>query len=310
MKGIVEEEHRLKKPLVVAVLALFCCGLWGSAFPCIKVGYRLFEIASQDSMSQILFAGIRFTMAGALTILIGSVLNGRFLKPAKENLYMIRNLALTQTVLQYVLFYIGLAHTTGSKSSILDASGVFFSVIVASLIFHQEVLSPAKLWGCLIGFLGVVLINVSGLGMDFSMSFLGEGFILLCALSGAFSAVLIKKYSQKELPVTLSGYQFMAGGLVMILCGLLFGGRLEVVSAQGLFLLFYLAMVSAVAYSLWGMLLKYNSVSRVSVYGFSKPIWGVALSALLLQESQTLGITGLISLALVCIGIYCVNRFS
>ena len=96
----------------------------------------------------------------------------------------------------------------------------------------------------------------------------------------------------------------------MTAAGFLMGGRLGSVSPQGLLLLLYLALVSAAAYSLWGMLLKYNPVSRVTVYGFSKPIWGVVLSALLLKETQTMGAVGLVSLLLVCIGIYLVNRFS
>ncbi|MFR3877619.1 MAG: hypothetical protein ACLTYW_05190 [Collinsella sp.] len=36
---------------------LVCCALWGSAFPCIKIGYGLFGIPAHDSASQLLFAG-------------------------------------------------------------------------------------------------------------------------------------------------------------------------------------------------------------------------------------------------------------
>ena len=49
----------LKKTWVVWIGAFICCALWGSAFPCIKTGYQIFEIAGNDSSSQILFAGIR-----------------------------------------------------------------------------------------------------------------------------------------------------------------------------------------------------------------------------------------------------------
>lgn len=67
--------------MVVCLLALVCCLLWGSAFPCIKIGYGLFGIAADDRASQILFAGLRFTLAGLLAILFGSLFNRRFLKP-------------------------------------------------------------------------------------------------------------------------------------------------------------------------------------------------------------------------------------
>lgn len=45
---------------VVWTLALTCCALWGSAFACIKTGYKLFRVAESDPASQILFAGCRF----------------------------------------------------------------------------------------------------------------------------------------------------------------------------------------------------------------------------------------------------------
>ena len=57
-------EAVLQKGVVVMLLALVCAMLWGSAFPCIKIGYGLFRVASGDAAGQILFAGIRFTLAG------------------------------------------------------------------------------------------------------------------------------------------------------------------------------------------------------------------------------------------------------
>ena len=57
--------------------------LWGSAAPCIKLGYRCFAIAGEDVLSQILFAGVRFTLAGVLTVLLGSLLGRRLLLPKR-----------------------------------------------------------------------------------------------------------------------------------------------------------------------------------------------------------------------------------
>ena len=86
------------------------------------------------------------------------------------------------------------------------------------------------------------------------------------------------------------------------------GGHITKVTPSGIGLLVYLALVSVVAYSLWGILLKYNPVSRVTVFGFMNPVFGVLLSALLLGETdQASGILGLLSLLLVSVGIYVVN---
>lgn len=143
------------------------------------------------------------------------------------------------------------------------------------------------------------------------MSLRGEGFIFLSTIAYALSSVFLKRYSETEHPVLLSGWQFFAGGITMILCGSAMGGRLERISPSGMGMLCYLALVSALAYSLWGILLKYNPVSRVAVFGFMNPVFGVLLSALLLGETgQASGIQSLLALILVCIGIYLVNRTS
>ena len=160
---------------------------------------------------------------------------------------------------------------------------------------------------CLIGFAGVVLINLNG--VDFHMQANGEGFILLSTIVYAFSSVFLKRYSAKHNPVMLSGYQFIVGGVILILCGLLLGGQMGAVSASVIGILVYLAFVSAVAYSLWGLLLKYNPVSKVAVFGFMNPVFGVILSAWLLDErEQAFGALSIISLVLVCVGIYIVNK--
>lgn len=304
-----DSEEFLKKNWLVCILALVCCLLWGSAFPCIKIGYQMLHIASSDTASQILFAGVRFTLAGILTIAIGSLISKSLLFPAKENWGMVGKLCLFQTVLQYLLFYIGLANTTGVKSSIIESANVFVAILLSSLVFRYECLGREKILGCIVGFVGVVLINLNGTGLDASMSFMGEGCIFLSTISYAFSSVLIKKYSQKENPVVLSGYQFVTGGLMMSIAGILTGGHLKGFTLASSMLLIYMAMISAVAYSLWGILLKYNPVGKVAVYGFMNPVFGVILSAVLLgEQNQAFTFQGLISLLLVCVGIYLVNR--
>lgn len=300
-----EKKNRMQSTFVVWLGALICCALWGSAFPCIKIGYQMFEIPQDAVATQILFAGLRFTLAGILVILIGSVLSGNLLKINRQNAPKILKLSLLQTVLQYLFFYIGLANTTGVKASIIEGVNVFIAIFVASLIFRQEKLTMGKLAGCLIGFAGVVLVNLNGNGLDMSFHLNGEGFIFLSSVAYAFSSVYLKRYSKTENPVLLSGWQFVTGGLVMTIMGLLMGGKITKVTATGIAMLFYLACISAVAYSLWGILLKYNPVSRVAVFGFMNPVFGVILSAFLLGErEQASGIKSIIALILVSIGIY------
>lgn len=301
-------KNLLKNKIVVSLLAILCCLLWGSAFPSIKIGYSLFEIGSADSMSQILFAGVRFFLAGILAIIFGSILQKKVLYPKRSSWGMVCTLSVFQTILQYFFFYMGLAHASGVKSSIINGMSTFFAILLASLVRKQEKLTTNKILGCVLGAAGVILISLAGgsIGEGFALN--GEGFILVASVSYAISSVLIKEYSIKENPVTLSGYQFIIGGTVMMIVGYLAGGRLHMTSPAGIPLIIYMALISSVAYSIWGVLLKYNPVSSVTIYGFTNPIFGALLSAILLSEWKTITVRYLIALVLVSLGIYIVNN--
>lgn len=90
----------------------------------------MFHIASADASSQLLFAGCRFFLAGVLVLLLGT--SGNF-KLKKTEIPMAMTLAVFQTILQYVFFYMGLAHATGVKSSIINGANSFLVIIIASL---------------------------------------------------------------------------------------------------------------------------------------------------------------------------------
>lgn len=302
------KENLLKKTWIVWIGAFICCTLWGSAFPSIKTGYHLFGIASDDSSSQILFAGSRFFLAGILAILFGSIQNRKILLPRRSALPKILLLSLFQTILQYIFFYIGLANTAAIKGSIINGSGSLFAILIACIFLRDEKMSVQKLTGCILGFAGLVIVNINGASLSLSFNPLGDSFMLISAISYALSSLLIKIFSKDENPVLLSGYQFMLGGLVMIIAGRGTHGAFGSVSAKGILLLIYMALISSVAYTLWGILIKYNSVSRIAVFGFMTPVMGVLLSALILRESDGLGVSCIAALALVCAGIYLVNR--
>ena len=53
LNKVKEKKHlNLKNPIIVCVLAVFCCILWGSAFPTIKIGYEILNIESNIFMAQ------------------------------------------------------------------------------------------------------------------------------------------------------------------------------------------------------------------------------------------------------------------
>ena len=308
MKNTNDNKSFITKPFGIGVLACLCCLLWGSATPAIKIGYEWFGIGVNDVASRILFAGVRFVLAGVLTVIFGSIITGKILIPQKSSWGMICKLGMVQTVFQYIFFYMGLAYTTGVKSAIINGSQTFIAILMACLIFHYEKLTLQKFMGCLIGFAGVIVINFDPSGLTGGFTLRGEGAILVAAIAYALSSALVKRYSQKESPVVLSGYQFVFGGIVMTIFGWVMGGQLTGWCLKSIVLLIYMALISSVAYSVWGILLKHNPVGKVAVYSFTNPIFSVLLSFVFLQESSSFGWELIVALVLVSGGIYLVNR--
>ena len=299
-------KSKLTKPYIIWLVAALCCLLWGSAFPAIRAGYAALNIDSADTFSIILFAGIRFFGAGILTLVIFSLAEKKPLVPKKNELPKIGVLSVFQTILQYLFFYLGLAFTSGSRASIVNSTSVFFAIIISSLIFRQEKLTAAKIIGSAIGFAGVILVSLDAFRSGGGL--LGEGFILLSSVSYAFSSVFMKRYSVSSNPAMLSGCQFVFGGAVMIAVGLLFGGRITEPDLKGAVIVVYLMLVSAVAYSLWSILLKYNDVSKIAVCGFLTPIFGFVLSLIFDSSSRASGFLAIPALVLAVAGIIIVNK--
>ena len=202
------KENILTKISVVILLAFICSALWGSAFSGVKIGYEKFGIDSADWSSQVIFAGVRFAIAGIMALVFGSISARKALLPTRQSIPKIMIISLFQTILQYIFYYIGLAHTTGVKAAVIVAANVFMAILISSLIYKIEKLTLHKIIGCVLGFSGIIIINFSGLKGGLSFSLFGDGFVLISTVANGFSSVLMKKYSAGENPVLLSGWQF------------------------------------------------------------------------------------------------------
>ncbi|GFO85993.1 DMT family transporter [Anaerostipes butyraticus] len=291
-----------QKVMILAVLATF---LWGSAYPCIKIGYELFEIAADDLGSKFLFAGIRFVMAGLMVLAFTALKQPKDCIPKKNMAGRLVLLGILQTTIQYIFFYIGLANTTGAKSAIINSLTAFFPIVLAPLFFRDDRLTVKKGLGCLIGLAGIVIINLDGSGLG-GFKLTGEGFAVFAAMAQSLASIYSKKLARYMNVMTITGYQLFIGGILLAAAGVLTGGTLTAVW-QGVLLLLYMAALSAVAFTVWTYLLSHNPVSSVSIYNLLIPVFGTVLSGIFLQEN-IMTWTHLISIVLVCMGIVLVNR--
>lgn len=286
--------------------ATLCCFLWASAVPGVKLGYALLEIAPSDTPSLLLFAGLRFCLAG-LMLLIYAIATGRRVLLAPRGFGEVALLGLGQTTAQYICYYVGLANTTGVKTAIMSSTLTFFSVLIAHLLYVDDRLNARRAIGCLIGFAGVIAVNLGAAGLfDFHFTLLGEGMVVLSAFAGSAAAIYGRHLSHRMDATVMTGWQLLLGGLVLSAMGLIGGGHFAPIGPSAALLIVYLAGVSAVAFALWSLLLRHNPVSSVAVFNFEIPVFGAILAALILGE-HVLEWKYLAALGLVSFGIYLVT---
>ena len=271
-------------PRLASALAAFCCLLWGSAYPAIKTGYELFAIGTADIPAKLLFAGLRFAAAGVIVLAYCLVTGKSIAVRGKGEALRILGLGLAQTAIQYTFFYIGVANTSGSKSSVVNSTSTFFSAILAHFLYADDKLSRRKALGCAVGFLGVLAINWSG-ELLFEWKFMGEGFVVIAALVISAAPLWGRKLSRRIDPMVLTGWQLLSGGLILAGAGAALGGDLGPWSLGAGLDLGYLALLSSVAFTIWTILLRDNKVTAITIFQFLIPVSGVLLSALFLGDS-------------------------
>ena len=272
-----------QRPVWVALFALTAAVAWGWAYPLIKLGFDEFGITKDMTASKMLFAGVRFTLSGLIVLAI-AMAKGVSLKVNKPSgMAYILGYALLNTTIHYAFFYIGLSHSEGARAAILNSLGVFTLVLLACAFFKSDKLTPAKILGCVIGFTGILVLNVGG-GSGGGFTFMGDGMIILNAVCSAFAGLMTRGLGRHANVFAATGYSLAFGGVMLVLPGLFMGGTLPFVTAAGLGMLFLLICISTLGFTLYNKLLSCNPVGKVAIFNSLIPVVGAVTSCLCLGE--------------------------
>ena len=260
--------------------ALFCSLLWGSAFPCIRLAHRYFD--SGPLINHIAFAGIRFTIAGFLVLLFVNRKAVHWRSCPKPGLLVT---ALFQVVFQYSLFYWGLKLAPAVLGAILVSTGSFWWVLIAPIVDKKESINIKQFAALVLGFIGVCVcvFTKSGGGEN---SYSGLLFVASC-LCGVIAALMVRPMNKKIPPTFLNGASLFCGGLILCLVNpKVTFSLLSSMQTELLFITAWLAIVSAVAFSLWYYLITLFDVPRLSGYRMLIPVCGVLESVLFLADEK------------------------
>ena len=277
-----KKENILKKTWVMVLLASLCQALWGVVFPVIKKSYELFSISGVGST--LLFASIRFMIAGVILLLLDTFMEKRFPVLDKKGYASVFMLGTIQTGLAYAFQYIAMISASSINCSILNGTGVIFSTIIAHFISKDDKMNGRKAFGGVLGFIGVLVCFLWGGKLE-GFSLKGEGLMLLSILTFVTGTNLSRIVTTGIKSVVVSGYNLLVGGAELFILSLFLGGRIGNGGLYGIMCLVFLSLTSCVCLYLWTALSSANSVSKVAVFQCINPITGAIAASLLLGEN-------------------------
>ncbi len=254
--------------------------LWGTLFPTVKLSYSAFDISTTGDI--LFFAGMRFVVCGGVICLFSLVTDKESFKPAKSSILPILLAGLFSIILHYACTYSALQLTDSSKTAILKQVGVLFYVCFSSLFFKDDKLSVKKLIGALLGFAGIIVINLNVDGISFNI---GDLLIIIASFCSVFSSIISKKVFVTVKPITATGISQLFGGIVLAIIGRAMGGSMTVTASLSSLLFVYICIASVVSYCIWFTVVKSGELSRLFIIKFAEPAFACIFGAMLLNEN-------------------------
>ena len=260
--------------------ALFTMLLWGSLFPMVKLGFSAYGVESTADI--LLFAGVRFVICGGVICIFSAIKDKQSYRPAKHSIFPILLSGLFAIILHYGFTYLGLELTDSSKTALIKQIGALFYVCFSFLFIKEDKPTAKKVVAAVVGFLGIIALNISSEGFSFS---LGDVLILCASFCTVFSNVISKKVFEKVASITATGISQLFGGVVLLVVGLCMGGSLNFGLDTSLWIMAYICVASIVSYCIWFGIVKNGELSKLFIIKFAEPVFACLFGALILGEN-------------------------
>ena len=272
--------------------AIIACLLWSTAYAGIKIGLQY--------DTPLHFAGIRFIISG-LMILPFTIKPAAFIKMIREHWKVVFLVTLLQTLINYILFYLGMDLTPGALGAVIVGSQPLVTAVVAAMMHEEDKLTKPKIITIVFGISGVVLISAGrqAFKLGNAAELLGVFMIIGANIATATSNVVVSLKSRGINPFVLSSTSLFIGGIIIYLLSIPFESRpLNPKPAEYWLVLIWLSFMSAYAFSLWFKLLQrpHVKVSELNLWKFIIPVVGAILSWLLVpgENPELLTIAGMV----------------
>lgn len=276
-------------------LITFLVVVWGLSWPIYKI--------TLNYTPPLLFAGMR-TFFGGLLIAV-CIFPRRNQIRWKENWKIYCLSAILNVVLFFALQTIGLMYLPSGLFSVLVYLQPVLVGILSWLWLH-ETMTPFKIIGLLIGFIGVGVVSSGGFSGHIAM--IGIVLALLTGISWAFGTVYVKKMTPKVDSMWLTATQFMMGGAFLTALGSGVEKFSDIVwdAPYLLGLLFGIVLGVSATWLIYFTLVNAGDASKVASYTFLVPLISVLSGTIWLREPFTINL--FIGMVLIAFSIIMVNR--
>jgi len=252
-----------------------CASLWGSAFPVIKNSFETLGLESYGE--QLIFAGSRFVLAG---LFVFPFCRRRISSLLSAPRWKLLAVILGQTYFQYLFFYYGLSISTGTLGALLVCTGSFWWILLGPIILKTS--KPKRihwilLFCCSLG----IVIAVYQPGATEKNLLLGALAFLGATLASAIGAIFMKEVAPISGSRVTTAFSLFLGGCLLLFTAIPqwadYGSHFSLTT---LWVTLYLALLSAIAFTLWNRLIECYSINVLSAYRFLIPLMGVIESVL------------------------------
>lgn len=265
----------------IAILFLILANIiWGAGFPIYKW--------SLEVIPPFTFAFIRFYI-GALIIFPFVY---KKISIVREDYFKTILLGILSVTILIPMLFFGLQLTPSINAPIIIAAGPIL-LIIASFIFLKEKIKSKTVIGTLISLTGVLIIILRPiLEEGFSGGILGNLLILGATICSVAQAILLKKLTARNDPLTLTFWMFLIGSIPLIPLVVWESQNFNIISdmnIQGLVgILYGVILAAAAAHIFLAYGIKYIKASEVGVYTYLDPIATIVVAVPLLSESVTI----------------------
>ena len=255
--------------------------VWGITWPIMKIGI--------EYIPPVFFGALRMFVGATLMFIIVRAY-GQIKVPSRADWPMVLSVGLLQMAIPTALMHFSLSFVEASRASLLAFTHPIW-VAPLAVVFLGERLNRGTTGGLIVGMIGLmVLFNPLGFDWHDDDVLLGNGLLILSAVSWAIGIVHVRLHDWNASPLSLSPWQMLVAGLLLMSLSLAREDPSKTIWDENLIYVLAFVGIAATGFAYWGaVMVAKNLPAMVSALGFlGVPIVGILSSSILLMEPLTL----------------------